>query len=253
MSIRLLFVLFSFFSMSCPVQTFGQYDFDMANWFSSEPYPWTGSVASGVNGRSGNANTMDINFDLKANRDTEINTTNIIANYFYGRNNSATVNDRAFGQVRRERKINDIWAVYFQLGLEFDRFKDFDYRIAIHSGFSRDIYRTDSGFLKARLGAGVSREVGSPNDDWIPELQLGTDWEQQLTDTTKIYTNIDYFPNVSDFGDFRLNTNVGLNFLVDAPRNISFRIFANNRYDSTPPPGNKSNDVDYGAALVWGF
>lgn len=223
------------------------------NWFSSEPAPWTGSFAAGLNGRSGNANTTDINFNLLANRETSINTTNVIGQYFFGRANSTTTSDRAFGQIRRERKLNEVWSLYFQLALEYDNFKDFDYRIALHSGFSREIYKNEAGFWKARLGAGTSREVGGANDEWTPELQIGTDWERQLTETTKIFAIVDYYPSLSDFGDFRLVSNCGLNFLVDAPRNISFRIFALNKFDNTPPPGNNKNDIDYGAALVFGF
>lgn len=225
----------------------------MENWFTSEPAPWTGSFSSGVNGRSGNADTMDINFNLLANRETSANTTNFISNYFYGRSNSTTVNDRAFGQIRRERKLNEVWSLYFQGALEFDRFKDFDFRIALHSGFSREIYKNETGFWKARVGAGASKEVGAVNAEWVPELQIGTDWERQLTETTKIFAIFDYFPSLADFGDYRANTNVGLNFLVDAPHQVSFRIFAQNRFDSTPPPGNNRNDIDYGAALVFGF
>jgi hypothetical protein len=97
-----------------------QLDFNMDNWFATESTPCTGSFSSGVNGRSGNANTMDINFNLLANRETSVNTTNFIGNYFFGRNNSTTVNDRAFGQIRRERKINELWSIYFQGALDED-------------------------------------------------------------------------------------------------------------------------------------
>jgi putative salt-induced outer membrane protein YdiY len=248
----LLFVL----QAGLPSIALAQWDWrnwSVDNWFSSEEAPWTGSLATGVNGRSGNANTMDYNLNLLANRDTSINTTNVIGNYFYGRANSNTVNDRAFAQLRRERKLNDVWSLYFQGALEYDRFKDFDYRIALHSGFSRQIYKHDTGFWKVRLGAGASREIGGSSDEWIPELQIGTDWEHQLTETTKLFAIFDYYPSFTDFGDFRLVSNCGLNFLVDAPRNISFRLFAQNRYDSTPVAGNNSNDIDYGAALSFGF
>lgn len=222
-------------------------------WFSSDASPWKGTFASGLNARSGNANTMDINLNLIANRETELNTTNLIGNYFYGRNNSTTVNDRGFGQVRRERKLSDLWSLYFQAGLELDRFRDFDYRIALHSGFTRQIYKTERGFLKGRLGAGASREVGAPNDEWVPELQIGADWEHQLTEAIKLFAIVDYYPNVSDWSDFRFVSNVGLNYLISAPRDLSLRLFAQNRFDSTPPPGNVNNDIDYGVALSFGF
>jgi hypothetical protein len=103
------------------------------------------------------------------------------------------------------------------------------------------------------MGAGASKEVGLPGADWIPELQFGGDWDRQLTESLRLYTNVDYFPSLQDFADFRVNTNTGLEFVVDAARDINFRMFALNRYDSTPPPGNQQNDIDYGMAIVVGF
>ena len=235
----------------------GQYNWGDYNWgeyiLPTGDAPWTGSFATGVNGRSGNANTTDVNLNLVANRETERFTQNLIGNYFYARNNSVTVNNRAFGQLRHEQNINEIWAIFFQSAIEFDRFRDFDYRLALHGGLSREVFRDELGFWKVRFGAGASREFGAVDSEWIPELQFGTDWERQLTDRLKAFAIVDFYPNVSDFSDYRLNSNVGLNYLVDAPRNISLRIFAITLYDSTPPAGNKPSDIDYGAALSFGF
>jgi putative salt-induced outer membrane protein YdiY len=215
---------------------------------------WTGTFAAGLNGKTGNSIATDINVTLDMTRDTDRSTTNIIANYFYGTNDIVTVTDRAFTQFRQERKFsNPKWSWYYQLGLEWDRFKDFDYRIAIHSGLAYMLYDLDDRSLKLRMGAGSSREVGGPNDEWLPELQFGADWHRQLTERTKLYTNLDLYPNVSDFSDYRLNTNAGIEFLLDAEKNINFRLFAINRFDSTPPPGNVDNDLEYGMALVVGF
>lgn len=215
---------------------------------------WNGSFAAGLNGKSGNSQNIDINFALNLTRETDFASTNILANYFYASNDIATTTDRWFSQARQEINLsNPRWSWFNQLGVEIDRFKAYDYRIALHSGLAYRLLDEDTHKIKLRLGAGASREVGGANEDWSPELQLGSDWERQVFESTKIFASFDYFPNFSNFGDYRLNTNTGLDFLVNEARNINFRIFAQNRYDSTPPAGNKSSDLDYGAALVVGF
>ena len=219
-----------------------------------ESNPWKGSVAAGLNGKTGNSQNLDINATINLARENDISKTTLLASYFYAANDTSTVTDRAFGQSRQERKLqHQRLSLFFQTGYEWDRFKNFDYRIAMHSGLAYQIYKEDDHSLSLRMGAGASREVGAPSDDWIPELQFGGDWDRQVTDTLDVFVNVDYFPNMEDFSDFRLNTNAGLNFVVDAERNINFRIFALNRYDSTPPPGNQENDIDYGMAVVVGF
>ncbi|MFK7769870.1 MAG: YdiY family protein [Mariniblastus sp.] len=216
--------------------------------------PWTGSFAAGLNGKTGNSQTVDINSTLNLARETDFATTTLLASYFYSTNDIATITNRFFGQGRQERKLsNPRWSLYYQAGYEWDEFKAFDYRIALHGGLGFEVFKFDDRFLKLRLGAGASREVGGIVDEWNPELQFGGDWERQLTETLKLYANVDYFPNVEDFSDYRLNTIGGLEFLIDAERNINFRMFAFNRYDSTPPAGNVANDLDYGMAIVVGF
>lgn len=218
------------------------------------PPEWKGNFSAGLNGKSGNSENVDINMTLNLNRETDWATTDILANYFYSTNQLGTTTDRGFGQFRQERKFDDPrWSWFNQIQLEVDRFRDFDYRIALHTGLAYKVIDEENHKFKLRFGAGASREVGSTNTDWSPELQFGSDWERQLSDTTKIYASVDFFPNVSDFSDYRLNTNTGVDFKLDQERDITFRIFALNRYDSTPPAGNLTNDIDYGMAIGIGF
>ena len=250
-------VLALMFAYLVTTNCWGQLDTELSEGFVTEEVdvsPWTGSVAAGLSGKSGNSQNLDINMSLNLARETETANTTLLASYFYSANDTATVTDRFIGQARRERKLrNPRWSIYYQFGYEYDRFKAFDYRISLHAGFSFEVYKFDDRFLKLRFGSGASKEVGGIPGDWIPELQFGADWERQLTDTVKLFANVDYFPNVSDFADYRINTNAGLEFVVDAPRNINFRMFTLNRFDNTPLAGNVKNDIDYGLALVVGF
>lgn len=219
--------------------------------------PWSGTFAAGMNGKSGNSDNQDINMTLNLARDTESTNTTLLASYFYASNEIATVTNRFFGQARRERKFatRPKWSVYSQVAYEWDEFKNFDYRIALHGGLGYEVYKLDDRFLKVRFGAGASREVGAPapGDDWIPELQFGTDWERNLTERIRLYATVDFYPNVSDFADYRLNTLGGVEYTLNEERDINFRLFAFNRYDSTPAPNNTENDLDYGMALSVGF
>ena len=215
---------------------------------------WSGSFAAGLNGKTGNSQNLDINTTLNAVRETDINKTALLASYFYAANDVSTVTDRFFGQARRERNLpNPRWTAFVQAQYEWDRFKSFDYRLALHGGLGFEVFKLEDRFLKLRFGGGASREFGSIGAEWLPELQFGGDWERQATDTLKFFATSDYYPNVSDFGDYRLVTNAGLEFLLDAERNINFRMFALHKYDSTPVAGDQETDLDYGMAIVVGF
>ncbi len=234
-----------------------QIDFGLAEGVvqdAADPTPWSGSFAAGLNGKTGNSQNLDINITMIADRETDFNKTSLLASYFYSANDVATVTDRFFGQARRERDLaNDRWCVFAQAQYEWDRFKSFDYRLALHGGLCFNVFELEDRFLKLRFGGGASREFGSVGAEWLPELQFGGDWERQVNENVKLYATTDYYPNVSDFSDYRLVTNGGLEFVLDAVRNINFRMFALHRYDSTPVAGDQNSDLDYGMAVVLGF
>ncbi len=251
--------VFIFFALSVimPCSAYAQLNFAVNEGDVTEAVDklWTGSFASGLNGKTGNSENLDINLNLDLQRKLGLSMTKIQTNYFFSRNQLATTTDRFFALLRQERDFanNPRWSWFGQGTFERDEFKAFDYRLGIHSGFGFKVYDLEDRKLKLRFGGGASRQVGGLNDAWVPELQFGGDWERQLTDRTKVYASADFFPNVSDFSDYRLNTSGGLEFVLDEALNLSFRMFFLNIFDSTPEPGNQDNDLDYGMALVFGF
>lgn len=215
---------------------------------------WDGSFSFGLNGKSGNSENVDINLNIDAKREDGTNTTDLLFSYFRSSNAIATTTDRIFAEGRQDRKLsNPNLSWYYEGSLEWDRFKGFDYRLATHTGLGILFYEDDVTFYKGRVGAGASREFGGTMDDWIPELQFGTDWERHLTKRTSVFATSDLFPNVKDFGDYRLNSRFGLETLVDPEIGMSLRAYVFNRFDSTPDPGFNANDIDYGLSLVFDF
>ena len=215
---------------------------------------WDGNFAFGLNGKSGNSENLDISLDFDATKEDDVAITKILMTYFYSQNQLGTATDRFFSELRQERKLaNPNFTWYYSGSYEYDRFKNFDYRIAAHTGLGILLYEYDDRSLKARVGAGASREFGGTNDEWNPELQFGLDWERHLTERTRLYANVDFFPNIEDFSDFRLNTRAGFETLLDEAMGMKLRMYVFDRYDSTPGAGFLENDIDYGAALVFGF
>ena len=82
---------------------------------------------------------------------------------------------------------------------------------------------------------------------------MGWDWERHLTERTKLYSNVDYFPNLENFADYRLNVRAGFETLLDEALDMRFSLFIFNRFDSTPGVGFEENDLEYGSALIFGF
>jgi hypothetical protein len=103
--------------------------------------------------------------------------------------------------------------------------------------------------MTGRIGAGASREFGGPEDDWVPEALLGFEYDQNITDTQKFYTKLEYYPEFEDFGHYRLVADGGWEIELIQPSNVSLKISANDRFDSTPN-GAEPHLVNYSVLLL---
>lgn len=235
-----------------------------SSWDSAEPewyYPWkwiptdgwTNSAELGINGSSGNADSFSFQTGARFKRKSDFTLFDLRITHNRTDANGIETQNNALMYADFERFIGDSkWSYFVKNGLEYDEFKAFDLRYNINSGMSYSFVRTDDLILSARFGAGASREFGGPNNAWSPEALFGGDYEHQFTKRNKWIAKIDYYPEWEDFANFRLIADVAWEYLLDEDGNLSFKMGANDRYDSTPN-GRQANDINYSALLLYKF
>lgn len=220
------------------------------SWFG--PY-WDGSVEFGLNGQNGNSNAENTRFGFDLSRETERTNWDIDFIYNKATNDDIETANNALFQSNWDFKLRrPRWTSFAKLGLEYDEFKDFDIRLFLNGGLGYYFIQTPTTTLRGRFGSGVSREFGGVDEEWKPEAVFGLDLEHQLSDRQKIKIINDYYPNWSDFSDYRLVTDASWQLLLDAATNLSLKVGALNRYDSTPN-GAEPNDLNYSVLLLWAF
>ena len=95
-----------------------------------------------------------------------------------------------------------------------------------------------------------SREIGGPNDGYTPEISSGIEWKHKLSDRQNVFAKVDYFPDVTNFQDFRLNSKAEWEMIVSKTWGLSLKMSVFDRYDSTPE-GKRPNDLNYTMLLLW--
>ncbi|MGI9474963.1 MAG: DUF481 domain-containing protein [Rubripirellula sp.] len=214
---------------------------------------WDSHAEFGLDGSDGNANTLAIQTGMELKRKTEAYTLGIDVNYRQASSRNQTTEENGRLNVDYDRLLGDTsWSAFGKYGMEWDRFKAFDLRLNLNGGLGYYWVRSDDATLATRFGAGASREIGAPEDDWIPEAVFGLEAERQLTARQKLKGKIDYFPAWEDFGDYRLVSDVAWEILLDGSENLSLKLAATDRYDSTPQ-GARPNDVYYSLLLLYKF
>lgn len=214
---------------------------------------WDSHAELGLDGSSGNADTLAIQTGFEIKRKTKQHTLQIDLEYRQASSGRLTTEDNGRLNVDYDRHIAETpWSAFNKFGLEWDAFKAFDLRMNANGGVGYHWLRSDEATLVTRLGAGASKEFGSPDDDWSPEAVFGISAERRLSKRQKLKGKIDYFPTWEDFNDYRIVADASWEMLIDGSENLSLKISATDRYDSTPQ-GARPNDVYYSILLLYKF
>ncbi|MCA9197251.1 MAG: DUF481 domain-containing protein [Planctomycetales bacterium] len=217
-------------------------------WFASPLWDFTYEL--GINGSTGNAEALSILTSANLKKETDLTALTMGLTYAKTQAQGVETQHYAIFNSRWDYKVNDRWFFYNKNTIEYDEFKAFDLRLVLSGGLGYHLIKNDHTTLTGRLGSGVSREFGGPDEDWIPEANFGADFEHKLTERQKVAATVDYYPEWSNFADYRLVTNAYWELLLDGEHNLSLKVGVIDRYDSTPN-GRKPNDVDYFLTLLW--
>ncbi len=218
-------------------------------WFV--PPLWDLGFQLGLNNATGNTETFSMQAGATANRKTDEGEFDIKLRYSKGQNNGIENQNQAILNTRNEWTLGESpWSLFVTGTLEYDRFRAFDLRVATHAGPGYQFVTTEKFDLGSRFGSGFSREIGGPDNSYVPEASFGGDFEWRISETQKLTTTVDYYPDWSGFKDYRINTNTGWEVALAGPMDVSLKLSIIDRYDSTPN-GRKANDLTSAVLLIW--
>lgn len=214
---------------------------------------WKGNFEMGLNGSNGNSDTFSFRFGSHIERCCDDKTLKLDGTYRKSEDNQQETANRFFGEARHEWFLaHPRWSIYVHGTMEYDEFRNFDLRLTGDAGIAYYFIKNDVAQWQGRIGPGVSHELGSPDESYVPELVLGSTAEYKLTKKQTLKFNSDYYPDISDFSEYRINSKASWDILLDEVTNLSLSLGVLNRYDSTPN-GAEPNDFDYFATVLWSF
>jgi putative salt-induced outer membrane protein YdiY len=223
------------------------------------PVKWTGSVVANGLITTGNSETENLGFSLGAVRRSEIDRITLGAAYYYGRqlnkdtDQKETTINNWFMLGKYDYFLTKQLYLYGLARVEQDEIADLDLRLTIGGGAGYQWFETPTFNLSTEAGlAWVYEDFGKAgtDDHMAARLAYHVDWTPYKT--IKLFHNLEWLPNVTDwFGDYNLNTDVGLRATVYEGFFAEAKIEL--RYDSIPAPGAQKEDVRYLLGVGWSF
>jgi hypothetical protein len=218
-------------------------------WLS--PDAWDTGVELGINGSSGTSESLSIRTGGYMKRESRFSKLNLKSSYNRTTEGGRATQNNAQFDVRNDWLLDDTspWTLYGTGEVFYDEFQAFDLQTSANSGIGYRFLHEPELELIGRLGAGSSREFGGPDDRWVPESLVAFEFNEQLSPAQKYYAKLDYYPEWQEIGEFRLVADIGWQIQFAQPSNLSLKLSASDRYDSTPN-GAEPHLVNYAVLLL---
>lgn len=218
-----------------------------------EPPMWERSLDFGLTGSTGNTVEQDINIAFKAHKATDTSTNDFVATYRLSTSDNEETDNRFYATGRRTWLFTDSkWGIFAQGSADFDRFKAWDQRITGHGGLSYRVFQNDKTFFEARAGVGGVWTSGNDFDtETDPEGIIGLALRHKFNDKWSLKAGAQYFPNLKETNEYRYQYDVTLEYALSD--SWSFKAGIEDFFDSSPDPGDKSDDFYYSFKLAWKF
>jgi putative salt-induced outer membrane protein YdiY len=229
--------------------------------FPSPPPPppkkiWSGSFEAGGSGATGNSEVLGVRLAAFAGRKTEVNILHFDFLYNYGSQDGRTTQNAALFNARDELLFpGHSYTLFGATNIEFDELRAYRFRVGVYGGVGYIVLNNDSTLFKLRVGAGAVRELGGERarNRWVPEGVLGYDFKYKLTDRQSFLSNLDVYPRLDTFKQFRARGRIAYEIVLDPKTGTALRLGAQSRYDSDPGANFNRHDLNYFTSLVVNF
>jgi putative salt-induced outer membrane protein YdiY len=233
---------------------------------AAEPAPPVGTrLFLGANLTDGNSETTVFNAEIQRDGVCPFgNDYSVGASYNYGEASGDTTVENARGHLGLRRLLADPLYAYLKSDVLTDDIAGIDYRFTVGPGLGTFLLRGAKAELAAEAGATWVKEKvvslvphaagdGTPSareesveDDYFA-LRVAQTYKRALSETSRVWQSVEWLPEFSDFGNYLLNAELGIE--ADVTAGVSLRLLVKDAYDREPATGREKNDVSLIAGL----
>ncbi len=231
---------------------------------AAETALFTNNLSVGVTMTSGNSDTMQANASLISEGEkTGLGSVRAGMEANYGEStveekadvdgtitvkeidDTTVKNAKLFGNVKKT--ASELAFGYVDGSILYDEIALIDYRVTIGPGLGAYVVKNEKASLSAEIGPSyIWERVSELNDSYLA-LRVGERFTYNINDTASIWQSLEYLPKTTDFGDYLINAEFGVESALN--RRISLRIVLQDKYDSIPGEDLEMNDLTLIAGL----
>lgn len=219
---------------------------------------WHGDTALGLSLARGNANTFLLSGSASAENVWDKNDLKLGADGQYGLNNWGQTNqtqstEAVHGFTEYKRLFTERLYGSARIDGYHDDIAEVRYRIIVGPAAGYYFIKSDASKLSGEVGPSfIDQKVGSNTESYVT-IRFSERGEHTFNKakTAKVWEEVDYMPQVDDFSNYLLNSEVGVEAALSA--HFSLRVCADDTFNSKPAAGRKENDILLISSLVYKY
>lgn len=142
--------------------------------------------------------------------------------------------------------FSELWGWFVRGEVERDDFENLDLRTSIGAGLSYRLLNRPQHVLRIRGGAGYRFEdFNDGTSESSPTLDFGLEHNWQFTSWARLSSVVTYLPAVSEFADFLLVQDSGIEMPLGVFDQWVLRLGVRNEFKNRPAEGRKKLDSSY--------
>lgn len=214
---------------------------------------WKGNVDAGLTVKKGNTEATTTTIKTEFLREKERDNFYFTGLFYLETENGSKNTDEQRGTGKYERKHTEKAYSFYQESLERDEIEKISVRSISSTGMG---YRfLAKGAFKYKSEIGPSYMYEKFQRDVIETsigVRLGSYVDWQILPSTKYYFNMDYLPGMEDFGQWRIESDMGLRQSIN--KSLSLTVSWIDEFDNNPGvDGVSKNDATILSAIGYQF
>ncbi len=230
---------------------------------------WHGSVALGLNVAAGNNDSTLVNAGFKADRVRKVDEWHLTLDGGYGKTDGDVATEILHGAAQYRRTMDDRWFWTAVTDGLHDGVAGIEYRTTVGPGAGYYFIKSDATRLSVEVGPSYVWErirvvnlsippPPPPNDARVTRqdndylaARAGERFDRKLSDKAKLWQQTEWLPQVDDFVNYLLITEVGAEAALNSQ--LSLRVVGTHRYDNFTPDHRRHYDITLVTSVVYKF
>lgn len=216
---------------------------------------WRGSLGAGATASSGNSESITYTVNADIVKQTEQDKISGYGQAVYGKRKVDSETERTSDLLRGgglyNRDFSERSFGFGSVDLERNKLIDLKLRSVVAGGVGYHVIKKEGLTFDISTGPAYNRERYSSGTRDAMEWLVAEESTHTISPTTSFRQRVAYYANLRDAGEYRFVVDAGVVLKINSKWNATATL--NNRYQSNPLPGVKSNDLLFVTGVQYVF